>query len=77
MLATTKGIYNDGVVVFQSKPNLHNGDEVIVTYEIINSEPKKEHKVEWGFIKTSKMMKEKYPNVILSDAVAEERESYR
>lgn len=75
MLTTTKGIYNDGVVVFQSKPNLNNGDEVIVTYELEDSK-KEENKKEWAFIKCSEYFKEKHSGLILSDAVSEERESY-
>lgn len=76
MLATLKGIYNNGVIVLSSKPELNNGDEVIVTYSVSFPLPKSENK-EWGFIKSSKMLKDKYPNLTLSDAVMDERESYR
>lgn len=77
MLATTKGFCNDGVVVFQSKPNLNNGDEVVITYELAKNEPKKVQTKEWGFMKSSTYFEKNHPGLILSDAVAEERENER
>ncbi len=77
MLATAKGVYNDGIVVLEANPNLKNGDEVIVTYELSTLKAEKEDKEEWGFVKCSEYFRKNHPGLVLSDAVIEERENYR